>query len=178
MTKHYVLTLAATVAVMISGCSKPGDATGKANSDANGPNYGKLSVTTASAPGNDKLFKVTLTRATAAPAPNLIGLLVNTAVNGAAACYVFQQFDPKRLMLVNDSGSGSKSVSASSGSVSNAQCVLRASSSAAVSADTITVTFRIHFKPSFAGTKALYVTAQDADGIGTPLTPAGEVKII
>jgi hypothetical protein len=96
----------------------------------------------------------------------VVNALINSYLDGNAACYVAFSQPLNVLYLVNDGGPGS-GISAGltlggGGSVSNNQCTISAAGSSATrSGDTLTLTLNVTFKPAFYGNKVIYLAAQD-----------------
>lgn len=88
-------------------------------------------------------------------------MLINATLNGAGACYL--QADPSGIYLVNDAGSGLLGPLTGSGTLANSQCTLNGSGTSLVNSGNIsTLTASVLFKPLFAGTKAIYLFADDS----------------
>jgi hypothetical protein len=169
------------LAGVVCGCtSTPEDATPAANATpaATAPaEFGALTVTPATGQARDQVFTVHLQRAPGSPVPFLVGLLINAGASGNGACYIFNAPGTARILLVNDSGSGSQEAAAAP-SVGNTQCdVLADQPVSTVTNDAVSVSFHVRFKPGFKGAKLLYAIAQDANGGGTGLRAAGQFKI-
>ena len=134
---------------------------------------GTLSVTPSSGSGRDQLFDVVLSRTTGAPMPVLIGLLINDHMDGSGACYVLHYVSVNTTSLVADSGSGAKPLG-KAGSVGNQQCELLEGRTKSSTPSEVEVEFHLRFRPSFRGTKQLYLIAEDAKGGGASLQRVGE----
>lgn len=138
--------------------------------------FGTLHVTPNSGSGREQMFTVKLERSAGAPAPVIIGLLV-TGNNGSNACYGFRVAGTKSILLVNDSGVGSKPLG-DAPSVSNKQCDILAGGSSDVSAGEITAQFNMKFHRGFVGPKKLFAIAQDESGaVTTGLQSAGQYTV-
>jgi hypothetical protein len=176
--KHALRAAAiAGVVVVLHGCSgsseKGEQQQAVAPVTAPGPSFGMLSVEPQSGTGRDQIFHVKLERTTSSPAPALIGMLVSTGPVGTDACYVFAALDGT-MMLVNDTGTGSKNL-ARAASVSNRQCdLLKAGSGVNTSETAISADFHLRFRPAFKGTKDIFIVAQDVAGAGPGLQAAGK----
>ena len=138
------------------------------------PVFGAFQVAPASGSGRQQTFLVTLSRTADSPVPAMIGLLV-TAGDGSNACYVFHVVARQDTLLVNDSGSGSKSMGGTAG-VSNSQCEAGRTASE-VTAASVTVRFPMKFRPEFRGSKTVQAIAQDDAGDGTGLRKAGTYTV-
>lgn len=93
-------------------------------------------------------------------------VLINTAVDGAHACYFTWSGQYNSLFLFNDLGTSYTQVPLGGGaSAQNSQCTLYASGSSAADSGTyLTLTFRVAAKATFAGRRLSYVAAQTATG--------------
>jgi DNA-binding beta-propeller fold protein YncE len=94
-----------------------------------------------------------------------VRLLVNTAVNGANACYLFYYPANNSIYLENnaDNGTVGPLTPGSSSSISNSQCTINgAGSSFSTSGTNLTVNFSITFNSAFEGLKNTYLYATGA----------------
>jgi hypothetical protein len=99
---------------------------------------------------------------------SVLNVLVNSSIDGRAACYL--AFQPSgvsggSLYLVDDAGDAggpySGMVIPGSGTVSNSQCSIAGSGSAVtVGGSTLTLTLALTFSQSFAGNRVLYLAAR------------------
>jgi len=97
-------------------------------------------------------------------ASNLTGaaVLIGTTTSSAGACYVVYTISANTVALLSDGGSGSSSMSlGSSGTLSNSQCVIGATS-AVESGMSLTFSVAITFKSAFNGLKNIYLEASTA----------------
>jgi hypothetical protein len=96
----------------------------------------------------------------------VLNVLINTALDGGNACYIAYSQPAGVLFLVNDGGPDS-GLSApltlgSSATVQNGQCTVHGiGSSAAGSGNSLTLTLRFTFAPTFTGSKVIYTAARD-----------------
>ena len=120
------------------------------------------------------MFTVKLAR-TGAATPSMIGLLV-TSGDGSNACYAYRVVGSNRLLLVNDSGSGSKPLEGAP-SISNLQCELTGQGTSEVGPTEITAQFEMKFRPAFAGQKRVYAIAQDDAGNSPGLQEIGDYTV-
>jgi subtilisin family serine protease len=96
----------------------------------------------------------------------VLNVLINTALNGGNACYVAYSQPAGVLFLVNDGGPDA-GLSApltlgSAATVQNSQCTVHGTgSSAQGSGNTLTLTLRLTFAPTFTGSKVIYTAARD-----------------
>jgi len=97
--------------------------------------------------------------------------LINTAVDGRAACYVAYYQPGNQLYLYPDNGDGSQATNIAltgNNSIGNSQCFITAQgSSIQVSGNRLNVTLPITFKTTFAGFKGIWLAAQTTGGIQT-----------
>lgn len=95
-------------------------------------------------------------------------ILINSALDGAAACYVPYFVPGNLLLLVPNSGDGNQASAmdlAGGGFLENSQCrVDSVGSSRSVSGNTLTLTVRLTFKAGFSGRKIIYGGVQTAAG--------------
>lgn len=164
-----------------ASCSKTPDkppespsAEAPASAPAAAPVYGMLSVTPSSGSGRQQMFTVKLARAGAA-LPPMLGLLV-TAGSGSNACYAFRVVGSKHLLLVNDSGSGSKHLQ-NVRSISNSQCEITDAGTSEAGPKEVTAQLEMKFRPAFVGPKKLYAIAQDDAGNSSGLHAVGEYTV-
>ena len=97
--------------------------------------------------------------------------LINTAIDGRAACYVAYYRPGNQVYLYPDNGDGSQAtniVLTGSNTIGNSQCTISAQgASVQTSGNTLTVTLPIAFKPAFAGFKGVWLAAQTMGGAQT-----------
>lgn len=99
--------------------------------------------------------------------------LINSALDGAGACYTAYYRPANLLLLLPDNGNGAQATSmvlnGGNASLSNSQCTIFGSgSSASVNGNQLTVTLNTVFKPAFAGRKGIWLgvatlTGQSSD---------------
>jgi peptidyl-Asp metalloendopeptidase len=111
-------------------------------------------------------------------------MLMNSAVNGARACYVAYSRPGNLLVLVPDNGDGSAALVlplGGTGSVENSQCRISAQgSSAVVNGNRLTLNLNVLFKPAFAGPVAIFGAVQtNAGGVisTSPWRPLGAWQV-
>jgi hypothetical protein len=123
--------------------------------------------------GNTQTQTLTFTYQDQTSATNLqtVWALINTALDGRAACYVAYYRPGNQLYLIPDNGDGSQATSillSSGGTLSNSQCSVSAQgASAQTSGNTLTVTLPITFTNAFAGFEAVWMAAQTLNGAQT-----------
>jgi len=97
--------------------------------------------------------------------------LINTAIDGRAACYVAYYRPGNQLYLYPDNGDGTQAsniVLTGNNTISNSQCTVSAQgANLQTSGNTLTVSLPITFKPSFAGFKGAWLAAQSMGGAQT-----------
>lgn len=94
-----------------------------------------------------------------------VNLLIGPSLNGQNACWIF--FDGAGIYLANDDGT-IWTKAGSDGSASNSQCSVNESATAFDNkSDNKTLAIPITFKPAFAGTKTLFVRANNDAGFDT-----------
>ena len=90
--------------------------------------------------------------------------LINTAIDGRAACYVAYYRPGNQLYLYPDNGDDAAAtniVLTGSNTISNSQCTVSAQGSQVeTNGSTLNVTLAITFKPAFAGFKGVWLAAQ------------------
>lgn len=132
-------------------------------------NYGPISIEPTSGSGREQIFKLTLSTPEHL---TLLGLLINDDLTGRNSCYVLYSFTRNDDLLVNDSGSGSRTLGTAP-FLANSQCsIIKDGSAASISGNMIVVAFHIRFNEDFRGTKSLYVIAQKGSAVQGP-TKAG-----
>ena len=93
-----------------------------------------------------------------------VQLDVNASLTAAGACYLYYNSGSNQIQLANDAGSlGAALTVGAPGTIQNSQCTLNAgASSVMLSANTLTLSLVLSFKPAFAGAKNIYMEAQNA----------------
>ena len=116
--------------------------------------------------GNTSTQPITVTYDEATNYQNLnsVQILVNSALDGRASCYITYSRDFQSLFLIPDNGSVAQATGMplnGSGSLSNSQCTISgAGSSVSGSGKRLTLTLNITFKPAFAGRKIIWTATQ------------------
>ncbi len=103
--------------------------------------------------------------------------LINTALDGAGACY-FAYFAPgNTLLLIPDNGNGLQAQSIplpGSGSIENSQCRINAFGSVVNrSGDTLSISLNVTFKNGFSGPKVIWTAASTLGNVVSPWRAAG-----
>jgi serine protease AprX len=96
----------------------------------------------------------------------VVNVLINFWLDGRQACYLAYAPATGSLYLVDDVGNAGGPYQGmslpGSGSIGNSQCIVYGSgSSASGSGNTLTLTLNVAFRPSFAGTRLIYLAARD-----------------
>jgi len=122
---------------------------------------------------------VTFTYQDQSNATNLqtVWALINTAIDGRAACYVAYYRPGHQLYLYPDNGDGSQATSivlTGNNTISNSQCTISAQgSNVQTIGNILTVTLPITFKTAFAGFKGVWLAAQTLGGQVSPWQALG-----
>jgi hypothetical protein len=97
--------------------------------------------------------------------------LINSAIDGRAACYLAYYRPGNQLYLYPDNGDGSKAANmplTGPGTLSNSQCSVTAQgASIQTNGNTLAVTLPVTFTPAFAGFKGVWLAAQTMNGAQT-----------
>lgn len=103
--------------------------------------------------------------------------LINTALDGAGACYFAYSAPGNALVLVPDNGNGSQAQSIplpGSGSIENSQCRINAFGSVVNrTGDTLSLSLNVTFKNGFSGPKVIWTAASTLTGAVSPWRAAG-----
>lgn len=134
----------------------------------------KVTVNPPGGQGADAVFSITYSSGSGLQARQL-RILLNSAVDGRNACYVYYDRPTNTFALVKDGGSETTSLPVGhQGVIENSQCSLDGSkSSVHVDANIAKFEVGLHFKPSFAGKKNIYTYVVDASGSNTGFVPGG-----
>jgi hypothetical protein len=134
----------------------------------------KVTVNPPVGQGADAVFSIAYSSGAGSQAREL-RILLNPAIDGRNACYVYYDRATNTFALVKDGGSETNSLPVGHpGVIENSQCSLDgAKSSVQVDANTAKVQVGLHFKPSFAGKKNIYAYIVDASGSNTGFVPGG-----
>ncbi len=97
--------------------------------------------------------------------------LINTGIDGRAACYVAYFRPGNQLYLIPDNGDGSQASSmilTGTNSLSNGQCTISAQgSSSTMNGAQLSVNLNVTFKPAFSGPKVVWLATQTLGGAQT-----------
>ena len=128
-----------------------------------------------SAPGTAQAFSFIYSDKNGASDFAEVSLLFNSSTSLAAGCNVAWFKSDNSVRLYDDAGDGGYSYwyANQSSNISNSQCSARFSNAVATSGNNLTLTLTITFSSSFAGTKNIYMEAQDPLGADSGLTLMG-----
>jgi len=118
------------------------------------------------ASGNSLTQTVTVSYQDQSSATNLqtVWALINSAIDGRAACYIAYYRPGNQLYLYPDNGDGTQAGSIAltgNNTISNSQCTVSAQgASVTASGNTLTLTLPVTFKTAFAGFKGVWLAAQ------------------
>jgi hypothetical protein len=94
-----------------------------------------------------------------------VGILYNSELDGAYACYVFYDPAENHFALVKDAGSGVESPIAGRPLIENSQCFLGAGATRAeIKNNVLALSLAITFKPAFVGPRNVYIYVEYKDG--------------
>ena len=127
-----------------------------------------VSVSPSSGGGSSQVFSFTYLDPTGQADLAEAQALVNTAVNGTSACYVFYNPALNSVTLGNDSYTGllGPMTLGTAATLQNSQCTVKgATSSATWSANTLTLNLSLTFNAAFAGAKSLFGYARSVGGL-------------
>jgi hypothetical protein len=120
-----------------------------------------VSVTPQSGSGWNEIF--TFTYSSSNGASDLVDLraLFNRSLDGSDGCYVEYAPATDSILLINDAGDGSTAIPLGSGlKLANSQCIVSAAGSSVSSrGSTLVWKLSVTFKPPFAGTKQIFLSA-------------------
>ena len=131
------------------------------------------------ASGTESSATLTFTFQDATSALNLqtTWALINTALDGRAACYVAYYRPGNLLLLIPDNGDGAQATSMAltgTNTLSNSQCTVSAQgSSASTIENQLTLNLNIAFKPAFTGPKVVWMAAGTLSGVTSPWQALG-----
>jgi len=150
-----------------------------------------VSVSPASGGGSSQVMVFTFNDASGWQDLGVVNVLINNVLDGRNACYLAYSRSAGVLYLVADDGGTLSTglVLGGAGSVSNSQCAVTGSASAAFgSGNTLTVALNIIFTAGFGGNKVVYLAAGDVaggnsgwQGLGVwqaPFTPSGTIAVV
>jgi hypothetical protein len=172
MRRSFILPFAAVLMVLVISCRTT-------TSEAKGDNSPSMSVSPNSGRGRSQVFTANFRKTPDGPPIKDVRLLVNSAVDGRNACYIYADAEHNTLSLVNDSGIGSTAVKLpNGGSAENSQCTVQASGSQISPDGTgVTVRFAITFKEPFRGDRQLLLFTSTGSGSDTGLQPRGKWSV-
>lgn len=128
-----------------------------------------VSVTPASGAGASQKFSVVFSDGDGYQDFALAVVLINSALTGNYGCFLLYDPANNAVALLNDNGTAAITVALGSNAVAaNSQCSLRGADSSSLRAGfSITLNLALSFTPQFAGTKNIYLYAQDRSGMDT-----------
>lgn len=105
----------------------------------------------------------------------VVNVLINTALDGRAACYIGFDRANKLVVLLNDAGDDASVLALpTTSTIGNSQCSINGSGIIiSQSGPILSLTVPFVFSESFAGTKAVYVAARDRSGGNSGWSPVG-----
>ena len=123
-----------------------------------------VSVTPSSGTGGSQTFSFVYSSPKGFGALTSVAGIINTSATGAGGCYFLYYPFAKYLYLANDDNSAWNGpvFLGQSGTVQNSQCSISSASASGSGVNSnLTLNLPISFKPSFAGTKNIYLSATD-----------------
>jgi hypothetical protein len=120
-----------------------------------------VSVSPSSGSGTSQVFTAVYSDAAGASMLNYRFLIINSTLSISGGCWVW--VDTTGIYLENDNATALLGPLTGSNSFSNSQCTLN-SGTVSNTGTTSTVTVSLSFKPAFAGTKNVYLSASDTVG--------------
>lgn len=130
-----------------------------------------IGITPSSGSAASQLFSLTLQDQFAASNLQTAWMLINTAIDGRAACYVAYYRPGNQIYLYPDNGDGAQATSmilTGTNSLNNSQCTISAQGSSVVlNGSQLVVTFTVTFKPAFTGNKGVWMAVQTIGGAQT-----------
>ena len=177
--KSHVQVYLFALSIAIAGCSRQPASPGSSETPvATTPAVPAITVTATPSAGRgaERVFEIKALTRPGTGLPSLVGLLINSTMNGANGCYLYGAVANSKMMLVNDNGTGTKPLTGAS--IANNQCELvQDQSSVSASGSDVIVKAHVRFKPAFAGPKKLYVVAYDERQATDGLRPAGQWEV-
>ena len=122
---------------------------------------------------------ITFTYQDQSTAANLqtVWALINTAIDGRAACYVAYYRPGNQLYLYPDNGDGTQAtniVLAGNNTIGNSQCTISAQgANVQTTGNTLMLSLPITFKPAFAGFRGVWMAAYTLGGAVSPWQALG-----
>jgi hypothetical protein len=164
------------------------DTTGKASGPVEMGSYSVLgsqppavvSVVPASGSGSGATFTATLSDPNGSRDITEVDFVINTAWNGASACFFYYLRSAGVLMLADDTATNWTPVRfGSADTAQNSQCVVSgAGASITESGTRVTLTVPVSFKPTFVGTKNIYIQTGDKDSLSSGIALTGTYTIL
>jgi len=129
-----------------------------------------LSVSPSGCSGSEETFRFTYSDSNGYQQAEWVHGMFNTHLNQTGACYFQYIQSQNKLWLRNDAGSAwlGPAYPGSGGTLSNGQCTIDSTVSAASGSGTnLVLDLAISFQPSFSGTKYIYMHAADTSGLSS-----------
>jgi beta-propeller repeat-containing protein len=128
-----------------------------------------LSVTPGSGSGSTQTFTFVYTDPRGYAALNTVSALIGSSQAAAGACYIYYAAAQNAIYLANDAGTNwsTAGVLGSGTTLSNSQCTVNpATSSVSGAGNNLTLNVAFTFKPSFGGSRNIYMSAYDGTDSG------------
>jgi hypothetical protein len=123
------------------------------------------SITPEKGVGRTQVFSAVYSEASGYHALGPLFFLVNATLVAPGGCFITYNQSADQFYLANDSGTNSLGPMVKGESLSNSQCVLESSRTAASgSGNSVILTIALTFRNSFAGPKLLFINAGDLEG--------------
>jgi aryl-phospho-beta-D-glucosidase BglC (GH1 family) len=126
-----------------------------------------VSISPSAGTGTTQTFALAMSDTAGPAAVSTAYFLVNSVLSGSNGCYIEYNRGANTLRLATDAGTGwlGPVTLGTGSSINNRQCTLNpASSSAAISGNSITVNVALSFSGGFAGAKSMWLVVNDASG--------------
>jgi hypothetical protein len=134
-----------------------------------------VSVSPASGTGTTQTFSFVYSNSAGFNNIKVAGVLINTAVHGATACWLAYQPSINRVSLYqNETNTWPSGLPGAAVTLSSGRCTLDLrTASVSSSGTTLTLTLPIQFSSLFSGTKTVYMYASDVGGTASAYQPKG-----
>ncbi|MCW5978184.1 MAG: hypothetical protein KIT09_08905 [Bryobacteraceae bacterium] len=140
-----------------------------------------VSVTASASQGKSQAFQFIYSDADGYQNIQSAWVLFNATTNLATGCYVQYRRDQNKLWLRNDAGTAwlGPVTPGATATLQNTRCSIAAASiSSSGSGVNMALNVTIAFKPAFAGTKNIYMKAQDVNGAASGLVAKGKYTVV
>ena len=131
--------------------------------------FGPVSVTPASGTGGTQTFAFAFSDPKGASSIYSASMIIGTSAAAASNCYLYFTPSSNAIYLANDAGTAwlTPVVLGTSGTASNSQCSVNASSSSSsISGTSLTVNVSLTFLPAYNGSKNIYMLLYDGQNSG------------